>query len=234
MLTPIRHLPSVYINLPVSFVAFLVLTLSLHNVRLGDTSDKTWRAFATKFDFGGLYVFPSDSPPLRVLIDVGRILFMTGTILVIVGFSFATNNGCELLNEMTTLPGLNDTIGTAPSTLVLITSGILVLVCGGCYEKYTTRDCLFPPSTFSNPTASSFPTAYQPLGCAFTDFAYYSYNTRSDLSAQFCFQCWNLLSRLVLSSAFLYFPPSILPNKMIRLPMVSLLCKRASGCSLTL
>ena len=48
---------SVYINLPISLVALLVLITSLRNVHLGDTSaDKSWRALADKFDFGGLYV----------------------------------------------------------------------------------------------------------------------------------------------------------------------------------
>lgn len=29
-----------------------------------------------------------------------------------------------------------------------------ILVCGGCFEKYTTRECLFSASTFTDPTAS--------------------------------------------------------------------------------
>lgn len=33
--------------------------------------------------------------------------------------------------------------------------GVAILVCGGFYETYTTRDCLFPPSTFKNITAGS-------------------------------------------------------------------------------
>ncbi|KAF9459435.1 major facilitator superfamily domain-containing protein [Collybia nuda] len=66
----------------------------------------------------------------------GLVLFMSGTSCIVVGFSFATDCGW-----------------TAPSTLSLISLGIVILVCGGVYETYTTRDCLFPPSTFKNITA---------------------------------------------------------------------------------
>lgn len=66
----------------------------------------------------------------------GLILFMSGTSCIIVGFSFATDHGW-----------------TAPSTLLLIILGMAILVCGGCFEKYTTRECLFSASTFTDPTA---------------------------------------------------------------------------------
>ncbi|KAH7915108.1 major facilitator superfamily domain-containing protein [Hygrophoropsis aurantiaca] len=67
---------------------------------------------------------------------VGLLLFMTGTSCVVVGFSFAMSNGWN-----------------SPSTLLLVILGIIVLICGGFYEVWTTRDALFPPAAFKNPTA---------------------------------------------------------------------------------
>ncbi|KAF5377427.1 hypothetical protein D9615_005144 [Tricholomella constricta] len=107
-----------YLNLPVCLFGFLVLFPSLRGVRLGKSSNASWRTMATKFDFGGL------------------ILFMGGTSCIVLGFSFATDNGWA-----------------APSTVVLIILGLIVLVCGGVYEAHTSRECLFPPSTFKDLTA---------------------------------------------------------------------------------
>ncbi|KAF8078285.1 major facilitator superfamily domain-containing protein [Lyophyllum atratum] len=107
-----------YLNLPVCLVGFLVLYPSLRGVRLGKSSGTSWRTMAARFDFGGL------------------ILFMGGTSCIVLGFSFATDNGWA-----------------APSTLVLIILGLAVLFCGGFYEAHTSRDCLFPPSTISDTTA---------------------------------------------------------------------------------
>ncbi|TFK41327.1 amino acid permease ScVBA-like protein [Crucibulum laeve] len=106
-----------YINLPVCFVALVVLAFSLHDVQLLKSPDASWQTFTHKFDFGGL------------------MLFMGGTSCIIIGFSFATEIGWA-----------------AVSTLALIIIGILVLICGGFYEKYTTRDCLFPSTTFNDLT----------------------------------------------------------------------------------
>ncbi|KAF5356018.1 hypothetical protein D9756_004206 [Leucocoprinus leucothites] len=64
---------------------------------------------------------------------VGLILFMTGTSCIVVGFSFANEAGW-----------------VAVSTLLLISLGLVVLICGGIYEKYTTRECLFPPTMFKD------------------------------------------------------------------------------------
>ncbi|KAF9229583.1 MFS general substrate transporter [Gyrodon lividus] len=66
---------SIYLNLPVCMVAFVLLTLSLRDVTLGRTKGASWRAFAQKFDFLGL------------------LLFMAGTGFLVVGFSFAMGNG---------------------------------------------------------------------------------------------------------------------------------------------
>ncbi|KAF9535502.1 major facilitator superfamily domain-containing protein [Crepidotus variabilis] len=68
---------------------------------------------------------------------VGLFLFMTATSSIIIGFSFATDIGW-----------------TAPSTLILIIIGISVLIAGGFYENLTSRDCLFPPTTFKSLTPS--------------------------------------------------------------------------------
>ncbi|KAH7883836.1 MFS general substrate transporter [Phlebopus sp. FC_14] len=67
----------------------------------------------------------------------GLILFMAGTGSLIVGFSFATGSGW-----------------TSPSTLSLITGGVLVLIFGGFYEVNTKRDALFPPAAFKSFTVA--------------------------------------------------------------------------------
>ena len=45
--------------------------------------------------------------------------------------------------------------GAAPSTLCLITVGTVVLICAGLYERKTTREPLFPPTTFSDLTTGA-------------------------------------------------------------------------------
>ena len=87
-------LPSVYMNLPICLVAFVVLTISLRSVDLDRSSDISWRELATKFDFVGLWVTPSRTIrhwPEHFL----RFAFMSGTSFIIVGFSFVTLKGCE-------------------------------------------------------------------------------------------------------------------------------------------
>ncbi|KAF9452546.1 amino acid permease ScVBA-like protein [Macrolepiota fuliginosa MF-IS2] len=106
-----------YINLPICFIAFVVLVLSLRGVQLIRPNNVSWGALAKKFDFGGL------------------ILFMAGTSCIVVGFSFANEAGW-----------------LAVSTLLPISLGFVVLLCGGMYEKYTTRECLFPPTMFTDRT----------------------------------------------------------------------------------
>ncbi|KAF8887970.1 major facilitator superfamily domain-containing protein [Gymnopilus junonius] len=66
---------------------------------------------------------------------IGLLMFMTGTSFVIIGFSLATQVGW-----------------TNPLIPSLITVGAAVLVCGGFYEKHTTRDRLFPHTVFANTT----------------------------------------------------------------------------------
>ncbi|XP_006454745.1 hypothetical protein AGABI2DRAFT_114487 [Agaricus bisporus var. bisporus H97] len=66
----------------------------------------------------------------------GLILFMAGTSCIIVGFSFANEAGWK-----------------AVSTLLLIIIGFFTLVFGGVYEKYTTREKLFPGAMFTNITS---------------------------------------------------------------------------------
>ncbi|KAJ7630607.1 major facilitator superfamily domain-containing protein [Roridomyces roridus] len=64
-----------FLNLPVGFVAFVVLFASLRDVQLGKASNASWRSFIQTFDFGGLF------------------LFMTGSGFIVVGFSLASQNG---------------------------------------------------------------------------------------------------------------------------------------------
>ncbi|KAG6828608.1 hypothetical protein H0H92_007303 [Tricholoma furcatifolium] len=116
-----------YLNLPICLLGFLVIFTSLRGVHLTKAPTSiSWHDLIQKFDFGGL------------------ILFMGGTSCIILGFSFATEYGCYSEG----IPS-----GRAISTLVPITLGLLILICGGFYEVHTSRDPLFPASTFKNLTA---------------------------------------------------------------------------------
>ncbi|KAI9572725.1 major facilitator superfamily domain-containing protein [Boletus coccyginus] len=106
-----------YMNIPVCAVASILLVLSLRGVTIRRASGASWQIFVQKFDFLGL------------------LLFMVGTGLLIVGFSFATSNGW-----------------TSPSTLTLIMIGPLILIFGSFYEVHTSRDALFPPVAFRSLT----------------------------------------------------------------------------------
>ncbi|KAJ7919085.1 amino acid permease ScVBA-like protein [Mycena leptocephala] len=66
---------SIYLNLPVCLVAFVVLFISLQHVQLGKASNSSWRSFMQTFDFLGLC------------------LFMAGSSFIVVGFSLASQNG---------------------------------------------------------------------------------------------------------------------------------------------
>jgi len=102
-----------FLNLPVCFAAFVVLLITLHNVPLSCARDASWRSFAQKFDFVGLF------------------LFMAGTSCIVLGCNFAMSYGWY-----------------APMTIVLTVMGPIILITGGIYEAYTTRDALFPLAAF--------------------------------------------------------------------------------------
>lgn len=88
------------------------------------------------------------------------ILFMAGTSCIIVGFSFANEAGCKGLDLLPTYEWRSDWIlGKAVSTLLLIIIGFFTLVFGGVYEKYTTREKLFPGAMFTNITSGTVPIA---------------------------------------------------------------------------
>ncbi|KAG0703136.1 major facilitator superfamily domain-containing protein [Suillus ampliporus] len=106
-----------YMNLPVCLFAFLLLSVSLRDVTLGHAQNASWKNFIEKFDFLGL------------------LLFMLGSIFLVIGFSFAMSSGW-----------------TSPSTLLLVILGPVILACGGFYEVHTTREALFPPAAFKNLT----------------------------------------------------------------------------------
>jgi len=50
------YLQSVYLNLPVCIVAWILIMLSLRNVSFGPVKSATWQDLALHFDFIGLYV----------------------------------------------------------------------------------------------------------------------------------------------------------------------------------
>jgi len=78
---------------------------------------------------------------------------MMGTSCIVIGFSFANEAGCKGPPLSHSYAEPNTYIGLAVSTLLLISLGLIVLICGGIYEKCTTRECLFPPAIFKDLTA---------------------------------------------------------------------------------
>ncbi len=80
---------------------------------------------------------------------------MTGTSGIIVGFSFAAEVGCRDYVFCAKIQSIDTLTGSRPATLVTIITGILVLICGGFYERYTSRECLFPPATFRDVTTGT-------------------------------------------------------------------------------
>ena len=71
---------------------------------------------------------------------------------------------CPLDHMIYRLRGL--LIGKQPSTVCLISGGLVILVCAGLYEVRTSRDALFPPSSFKNLTTSE-PMFYRLLSSDF-------------------------------------------------------------------
>ncbi|KAL4069436.1 major facilitator superfamily domain-containing protein [Scleroderma citrinum] len=65
---------TLYLNLPVCAVAWILIVLSLRDVSFDRAKSATWRSLALRFDF------------------VGLVLFITGTGCVVVGFSCAMDN----------------------------------------------------------------------------------------------------------------------------------------------
>jgi hypothetical protein len=76
-------------------------------VELGRSFNASWRTLAQNFDFGGLSVVSIKNLPLP---DIGIVstsfMFMSGTSSIIVGFSFATDSGCEDDMHFTLINGL--------------------------------------------------------------------------------------------------------------------------------
>ncbi|KAJ3512331.1 hypothetical protein NMY22_g15364 [Coprinellus aureogranulatus] len=66
----------------------------------------------------------------------GLILFVGGSGCIVVGFGLASDTGWS-----------------SPSTLSGIILGMTLLVAAGIHERFTKRDCLFPPTLFRKPTA---------------------------------------------------------------------------------
>jgi hypothetical protein len=79
-----------------------------------------------------------------------RFAFMSGTGLVIIGFSFASQKGCRHISSNHASRILITNAGTAPSTLCLILFGLGLLILGAFYELRTQRDALFPSLLFKD------------------------------------------------------------------------------------
>jgi len=99
------------------------------------------------------YLFRSRVYFTQARTTLSRLLFMGGTSCIIIGFSFATEIGCKGFRSRLRRNTVNPVIGSAPSTLALIIIGTSVLICGGIYENFTTRDCLFPQTAFRSVTS---------------------------------------------------------------------------------
>ncbi|KAL1740145.1 hypothetical protein HDZ31DRAFT_26007, partial [Schizophyllum fasciatum] len=110
-----------FLNGPVCTLSVAVLAFSLRRVPVLAKSPTTWRRIWATFDFPGL------------------VLFICGTIGVLIGFSFAAPHGW-----------------TAPLTLASIVLGASILVVGAVYEARIRRvNCLFPAIIFQQRTTAS-------------------------------------------------------------------------------
>ncbi|PAV21863.1 MFS general substrate transporter [Pyrrhoderma noxium] len=109
-----------FINLPIATVAAVLLFFSLKDVPLRPAKGVTWRKLWNNFDLLGL------------------ILFMSGTVGLVLGFSFSSQFGWN-----------------APATLVPLVLGFLILIIGYFYEKHTNRDALFPSRMLNNVTVGT-------------------------------------------------------------------------------
>ncbi|KAL1690126.1 major facilitator superfamily domain-containing protein [Schizophyllum commune] len=110
-----------YLNGPVCALSVAILVFSLRHVPVLAKSPTTWKSIWKTFDFPGL------------------VLFICGTIGVLIGFSFAAPHGW-----------------TAPSTLACIIIGAVVLLVGAIYEGYIrTANCLFPAVIFKQRMTAS-------------------------------------------------------------------------------
>ncbi len=92
---------------------------------------------------------------------------MSATSCIIVGFSFATDVGCKYLFLHNGSECVNVISGGTPMTLLPIIIGMSVLIGGGFYENYRSRDSLFPPTVFRDVTTGKY-LCYRPH--AKTDF----------------------------------------------------------------
>lgn len=106
-----------YINLPVATVAATLLFFTLKDFSLRPAKDVTWSRLWKSFDLLGL------------------ILFMCGTVGLVLGFSFSSQYGWN-----------------SPATLIPLVLGCLILIFGYFYEKNTSRKALFPSRMFNNST----------------------------------------------------------------------------------
>ena len=136
---------------------------------------------------------------------------MSGTSFIIVGFSFATLNGCKwvsVFSAQCTGP-LNLNVpysGAAPTTLGLIIGGTVLLALGGVYEVRTSREALFPPQLFKDVSCGSVTSPFRQTRHSQMT---HSCNPHRGVSTQFLFYYWNLLYRHL-------FPGEILTNPEMR------------------
>ncbi|KIJ45566.1 hypothetical protein M422DRAFT_59756 [Sphaerobolus stellatus SS14] len=112
----------IYLNIPVGLTALFMLYFSLRHFTLErKLSDFTWAAMrkelVNEFDF------------------IGVILFVTGTVSTVLGFSFASTAGWS-----------------SPLVLTLLICGVGLLGAGVAYEMYTSRVAIFPPAMFRSRT----------------------------------------------------------------------------------
>lgn len=76
---------------------------------------------------------------------------MGGTSCIIIGFSFATEFGCEFIH-VSCIRSISFIVreGASPLILSLLIIGVLLLLYAGYHEIHTSRECLFPPTSFNN------------------------------------------------------------------------------------
>lgn len=120
-----------FINLPTGGVALLLLffflNLNPHQHR------KTAREHVKEFDFLGLF------------------LLVVGTVLLLLGFNFSSDGGCESFSYPVSRLRYADcvsTLGAQAKCIAPIVLGVVCFIAAGINEAYTPRSPIFPPRLF--------------------------------------------------------------------------------------
>lgn len=100
---------------------------------------------------------PSLPDFLRAFDAIGLLLFLSSTVLLVFGFSFAPQYGCTKCHTKFWWTWTNRTAitGTSPVILTVIIAGFLSFILGIFYECKTDREPVFPSVIFTDKVLSA-------------------------------------------------------------------------------